>query len=76
MNWENNLNQGEDVMLSPEKSVIRRGQIVYRPAGAWTPAVHSLLRHLRQSGFTSIPDIIGSGCNEKGQEMLSYIEGE
>ena len=76
MNSEHNSSQGEDVVLSPEKSVVRQGQIVYRPSGPWTPAIHSLLRHLRQTGFTSIPEIIGSGCNENGQEMLSYIEGE
>lgn len=76
MNSDNNSSQGEEVLLSPEKLVVRQGQIVYRPSGPWTPAIHSLLRHLKHTGFTSIPEIIGSGCNEKGQEMLSYIVGE
>ncbi|MEK4978028.1 MULTISPECIES: aminoglycoside phosphotransferase family protein [Bacillales] len=76
MNSENPTGQGESLILSAEKSVVRRGQVVYRPCGEWTPSVHSLLRHLKQAGFTSLPDIIDSGRNEEGQETLSYVEGE
>ncbi len=49
---------------------------MFRPAGPWTPSIHSLLRHVKNSGFGSLPSVIGSGIDEEGREMLSYIEGE
>ncbi|WP_274648739.1 aminoglycoside phosphotransferase family protein [Paenibacillus humicola] len=68
--------KNEEVVLSAEKSVARQGDVVLRPSGPWTPHVHALLRDLRKRGFTSVPSIIGSGLDQEGREMLSYIEGE
>lgn len=71
-----NGNDGENIILSAEKSVVLRSGIVYRPAGPWTPGIHALLRHLQARGFESLPTVIGAGTNEEGQETVSYIEGD
>jgi aminoglycoside phosphotransferase (APT) family kinase protein len=36
---------------------VRAGATVRRPAGPWTPAVHALLAHLADEGFTGAPSI-------------------
>jgi aminoglycoside phosphotransferase (APT) family kinase protein len=55
--------------------VLRRGDTVLRPAGPWTPAVHALLRHLEQAGFTGAPRVVGDGYDGQGHEVLTFIEG-
>lgn len=62
--------------LSAAKAVTRRGAVVLRPAGPWTPAVHALLRHLEQAGFAAAPRLSGSGLAADGREALCYVEGE
>jgi chloramphenicol 3-O-phosphotransferase len=47
---------------------------VRRPTGAWTPAVHDLLRHLEQRGFTGAPRVLG--IDEQHREILTYLPGE
>jgi hypothetical protein len=56
--------------------VLRRGDLVLREAGPWTSTVHALLRHLEAEGFKAAPRVIGSGFDEQGREMLSYVEGK
>jgi hypothetical protein len=56
--------------------VHRRGDTVIRDAGPWTPAVHSLLRHLEEAGFAAAPRLVGSGLDPDGRETLTFIEGE
>ena len=59
------------------RSVVhRRGNVVIRDAGPWTPAVHALLRHLEDAGFAAAPRLVGSGLDTDGREMLTFIEGE
>jgi hypothetical protein len=53
---------------------VRVGDTVRRRAGAWTPAVHALLRHLEAVGFEGSPRVIG--IDEQGREVLAYIEGD
>src|SRR4029450_12938569 len=55
-------------------TVVRAGDTVRRNAGPWTPAVHALLRHLEYVGFTGSPRALG--IDERGREVLSYLEGE
>src|SRR4029450_3980440 len=55
-------------------TVVRAGDTVRRNAGPWTPAVHALLRHLEYVGFTGAPRALG--IDERGREVLSYLEGE
>jgi Ser/Thr protein kinase RdoA (MazF antagonist) len=57
-------------------AVSRRGPIVFREAGEWTPTVHALLRHLERTGFAAAPRVAGSGFDPRGRETLTYIEGE
>jgi hypothetical protein len=54
--------------------VIRRGEAVHRVAGAWTPAVHLLLRTLRGAGVDQVPEPLG--FDEAGREVLSFVPGE
>src|SRR5687768_10848530 len=57
-------------------SVFRKGDVVYRNAGHWTPAVHALLRYLEAVGFEGAPRLVGTGLDAEGREMLTYIPGE
>ena len=54
--------------------VVRVRQTVRRPTGPWTPAVHSLLRHLELAGFQGAPRVYG--LDELGREVLEFVEGE
>ncbi|WP_205752584.1 phosphotransferase [Cryptosporangium phraense] len=67
-----------DVELSGggRTSVHRRGDVVVRDAGPWTPAVHHLLRHLERVGFDGAPRLVGSGFDAAGRETLTFIDGE
>ena len=53
--------------------VIRRGQVVHRNAGPWTPTIHRLLDHLHAHGATFLPRPLG--LDEQGREMLTYLPG-
>ncbi len=52
---------------------VRVGGTVLRRAGPWTPAVHALLRFLDREGFEA-PRVVG--MDDRGREILEYIEGE
>ncbi|GMA38032.1 hypothetical protein GCM10025883_00770 [Mobilicoccus caccae] len=54
--------------------VVRVGDTVRRPVGAWTPAVHALLRHLISVGFDGAPQVLG--VDDRGREVLGFVEGE
>lgn len=51
----------------------RVGDAVHRDSGPWTPTVHDLLRHLRNSGFDGAP--LPLGVDDNGREILEFIEG-
>ncbi len=53
--------------------VHRMGDTVRRPAGPWTPTVHSVLRQLRDRGFDLAPMPVSF---DKKYEILSYLPGE
>lgn len=52
---------------------VRVGDTVRKPAGPWTPTVHTLLNHLAARGFPAPQPL---GIDKKGREILSYIEGQ
>jgi Phosphotransferase enzyme family len=51
----------------------RSGATVRRTAGAQTPAVQALLRHLEAVGFTRAPRALG--LDDQGREVLTYLDG-
>jgi hypothetical protein len=53
--------------------VVRVGDTVRRQVGPWSPAVHSLLRHLESVGYTAAPRLLG--IDDAGREILSFVEG-
>jgi hypothetical protein len=53
---------------------VRVGDTVRRTAGPWTPAVHALLAHLADKGFTGAPRPLG--LDEQGREVLTFLVGE
>ncbi len=54
--------------------IVRVGATVRRATGPWTPAVHTLLRHLDAVGFTGAPRVLG--LDEQGREILTYVVGD
>lgn len=53
-------------------SVQPDGETVRRGAGAWTPAVHTFLRHLHEAGFAGAPRPLGL---EPDVEILTFVQG-
>lgn len=54
-------------------AVVRRGDIVDRPAQAHAPAIHRFLEALPERGFTGAPRPVGLG---DGREQLTYLAGD
>lgn len=52
--------------------IVRVGDTVRREPGPWTSSVHALLSYLNARGF---PAPKALGIDEKGREILSFIEG-
>lgn len=55
-------------------NVYRSGNTVRRDMKPESDRIHRLLQHLEKKGFTYAPRLIGT--DEKGREVLSFIEGE
>ncbi|MGX7671515.1 phosphotransferase [Plantactinospora sp. DSM 117369] len=53
----------------------RRGSTVAHPAQPWTSSTHAFLRHLAAEGFEAAPRVVGSGFDDAGNEILSWIDG-
>jgi hypothetical protein len=53
--------------------VVRVGDTVRRPQRSTSPAIHALLRHLANVGFSGAPRFLG--VDEQGREVLSYVPG-
>lgn len=53
--------------------VVHVGDTVRRPAGAWAPAVHSLLGHLERKRFPGAPRALG--IDARGREILGFARG-
>ncbi len=59
------------------RSVVQRmGEVIARPATAWSASVLSLLGHLEAVGFDGAPRVAGSGYDETGREVHEYVEGD
>ena len=57
-----------------ENKILRVSDQVIRPSDAWTPYIHDFLNFLKEEGVTYVPRPYG--INEKGEEILSYVQGE
>lgn len=55
-------------------AVLRVGDTVRRPTGAWTNGVHALLRHLEDKRFEGSPRVLG--LDDDGREILTFIPGD
>ncbi len=53
--------------------IVRRGDRLLRPMGAWSPAVHEYLRYLETAGFKGSPRVLGI---EDHREVLTFIDGD
>jgi hypothetical protein len=53
--------------------IVRRGDRLLRPMGAWSPAVHEYLRYLEGAGFDGSPRVLGT---EGDREVLTFIDGD
>jgi Phosphotransferase enzyme family len=60
--------------LANRGRVVRVGDTVRRPARPTSASTHALLLHLEARGFGGAPRYLG--MDEKGREVLSYVEGE
>jgi hypothetical protein len=54
-------------------AVVRVGDTVRRAAGPWTPTIHAFMRHLRASGFETVPEPLG--IDDRGREIISFLPG-
>jgi len=64
---------GGDVNVG-QNVVVRVGDTVRRPLSDRAAGVHALLRHFESVGFDGAPRFLG--IDERGREVLSYVEGE
>jgi hypothetical protein len=67
------VNDGVPLAGGNMSTVTRVGTNVHRSAGAWTPTIHRLLRHLIGRGLAWVPRPIG--FNEGGREVLTFMPG-
>jgi hypothetical protein len=56
--------------------VVRHDDTILRPVEPWTSTIHALLRHLEAVGFTGAPRVVGDGYDGRGNEVLTYVEGQ
>ena len=59
-------------MMNPG-AVLRRGDVVHRPAQAHAPAIHRFLAALPEHGFRGAPGPVGL---DDGREQLTFVAGE
>ncbi len=55
-------------------TIYRSGDTIRRELKTESTKIHKLLKHLEKKGFNYAPKFLG--IDEKGREILSYIEGE
>ncbi|MGV0912729.1 aminoglycoside phosphotransferase family protein [Martelella sp. FOR1707] len=67
----------EEVTLKGGRSVVSTlDNVVFRQSQPWSTTTIALLRHLERVGFQHAPRVVGVGIDERGREMLTFIEGE
>ena len=67
--------ENEEILTGGNVSnVYRSGDTVRRDLKEDSPQIHQLLKHLEKKGFSYAPKFLG--IDEKGREILTFIEGE
>ena len=67
--------ENEEILTGGNVSIVyRSGDTVRRELKPGSPKIHKLLKHLENKGFSYAPKFLG--IDEKGREILSFIEGE
>lgn len=61
-------------IIGERTNVWRNGQVVLRETGPWASTVYALLNHLERVEFAGAPRGVGSGVDDQGRELLTYIE--
>lgn len=67
------MSEARKLQDAPHRRIVRIGGVVRRPTHPWSPAVHALLQHLEEVGFTAAPRLVSATDDE---ETLTYIPGE
>jgi mutator protein MutT len=67
------LSSGEHLTGGNVGGAVRVGPTVRRATGPWTPAVHALLAHLHDVGFSDVPVVLG--IDARGREALTFLPG-
>lgn len=73
---EQDNSTAEVSLVGGRSTVTKRGNVVFRQAAPWSQTTVALLRHLEAEGFEHAPRVIGNGFDERGREMLTFVEGE
>jgi aminoglycoside phosphotransferase len=70
------MEAGEELLAGGRQTrgVVRVRDTVRRPMGPHSEFVHELLRYLEDVGFEGAPRLLG--VDERGREILTFIEGE
>jgi hypothetical protein len=63
-------------LVGGRSTVTRLDSVVFRQAAPWSKTTVALLHHLECEGFKYAPRIVGNGFDDRGREMLTFIEGE
>ena len=67
--------ENEEILTGGNVSTVyRSGDTVRRELKPDSPKINKLLKHLEEKGFSYAPKFLG--IDEKGREILSFIEGE
>jgi hypothetical protein len=74
--WTDDGDEPEIPLLGGDvtEGVVRVGDTVRRPVQANSPLVHALLTHLEGRDFDGAPRFLG--IDNRGREVLTYIDGE
>ncbi|MCP2322022.1 hypothetical protein HDA40_000529 [Hamadaea flava] len=64
----------QEILRGGVNAVVRRGTLLHRPAGPWSPTVQALLRHLADAGFTGAPR--AHGFDDEGREVVDFLDGD
>jgi hypothetical protein len=66
--------EGSEDHLPGAVGAVRVGSTVRKIAGPWTSTIHELLTYLRGNGFSLAPEPLG--IDDRGREILSWLDGE